>query len=289
MRAALQAIDSHLLDTTALAWCERLPRGLTEFLYFGVKEARACLFAVLIFLSMIVVPRAGLFGVPRYDLLLLIALGAQCWMLWAKLETWDEVKAITLFHVVGFAMEVFKTSASINSWTYQDFAYTKLFGVPLFTGFMYAAVGSYIVQAWRLLRLRIERHPPYWMAIVLAVLIYANFFTHHFIVDLRWYLAAATCMLYARTTVVFHPLDRARRMPLLIGFVLTGFFIWLAENISTFYSIWTYPNQLEEWSMVHIGKWSSWALLVILTFTIVANLRHVRDTIQVGNTTRRQQ
>jgi hypothetical protein len=38
-------------------------------------------------------PNGGLLGIPRYDLLLLIALGIQAWMLWAKLETRDEVKA----------------------------------------------------------------------------------------------------------------------------------------------------------------------------------------------------
>lgn len=288
MRAALQAIDSHLLDTVSLSWLNRLPRGLTELLYFVVKEARACLFACVCFLAMFIVPRTGLFGIPRYDVLLLIALATQGWMLWTKLETRDELKAITLFHIVGFAMEVFKTSASINSWTYQDFAYTKIFGVPVFSGFMYAAVGSYLIQAWRMLRVRIEQHPPYWTSVVIAVLIYANFFTHHFIPDLRWGLAAATCFIYARTTVVFHPVDRERRMPLLLALVLTGFFIWLAENISTFYGIWTYPNQLQEWSMVHIGKWSSWSLLVIMTFTIVVNLKHVRATIHISNLLGRQ-
>ena len=28
--------------------------------------------------------------------------------------------------------------------------------VPLFSGFMYAAVGSYIAQAWRILKLELE-------------------------------------------------------------------------------------------------------------------------------------
>ncbi|HEY0961928.1 MAG TPA: DUF817 domain-containing protein [Pseudomonadales bacterium] len=278
---SLQAIDAHLLDNVSLAWFERLPRALTEFLYFGIKEARACLFAGLFFVAMFAVPRDGLLGLPRYDLLLVIALGIQAFMLWAKLETWDEVKAITLFHLVGFALEVFKTSDAIGSWSYQDFGYTKVLGVPLFSGFMYAAVGSYIIQAWRLLKIRIEHHPPYWMSGLIALLIYANFFTHHFIGDYRWYLAACALGLYARSTVVFHPIDRERRMPLLLGFVLTGFFIWLAENISTFYSIWSYPDQLGAWSLVHIGKWSSWSLLVIMTFTIVANLRHIKDTVQV--------
>jgi uncharacterized membrane protein YoaT (DUF817 family) len=258
-----------------------VPHGLKEFLWFGLKEARACLFAGLFFAAVFLVPRAGLFGIPRYDLLLVIALAIQGWMVWAKIETIDELKAISLFHVLGFALEVFKTSDAIRSWSYPDFAYSKVFGVPLFSGFMYAAVGSYIIQAWRLLDLRIRHHPPYWMAALIAIGIYANFFTHHFIPDLRWYLAAVALGLYARSTVVFRPLDRDRSMPLLLGFVLTGFFIWIAENISTFFSIWRYPNQLGAWTNVHVAKWSSWSLLVIMTFTIVANLKHHKAKVHV--------
>jgi uncharacterized membrane protein YoaT (DUF817 family) len=252
-----------------------------EFLFFGIKEARACLFAGLFFVSVFAVPRAGLLGIPRYDLLLIIALGIQGIMLWSKLETWDEVKAITLFHLIGFALEVFKTSGAIQSWSYPDFAYTKVLGVPLFSGFMYAAVGSYMIQAWRLFDLRIDHHPPYWMAWLVAILVYANFFTHHFIGDYRWYIAAVALGLYARAVVTFRPLDRDRRMPLLLAFVLIGFFIWLAENISTFFSIWSYPDQLGAWSVVHVAKWSSWSLLVIMTFTIVANLKHIKERIRV--------
>ena len=63
---------------------------------------------------------------------------------------------ITLFHLVGFALEWFKTSSDIQSWSYPDEAYTKIGGVPLFAGFMYAAVGSYIIQAWRLFDLKIK-------------------------------------------------------------------------------------------------------------------------------------
>jgi uncharacterized membrane protein YoaT (DUF817 family) len=154
-------------------------------------------------------------------------------------------------------------------------------GVPLFSGFMYAAVGSYIIQSWRLFDIRIRHHPPYWMAGLVALAIYANFFTHHYIPDLRWYLAALALGLYARTTVVFRPLDRDRTMPLLLGFLLIGFFIWLAENISTFFGIWRYPDQLGAWSKVHIGKWSSWSLLVVMTFTIVANLKHIKERVHV--------
>ena len=133
--------------------------SVREFWFFGLKEMRACLFAGLFFAAMFLTPRGGLLGVPRYDLLLLIALAIQGWMLWTGLESLDELKAITLFHLLGFALEAFKTSSGIQSWSYPDFAYSKLFGVPLFSGFMYAAVGSYIIQAWCLLKLRVEHHP----------------------------------------------------------------------------------------------------------------------------------
>jgi uncharacterized membrane protein YoaT (DUF817 family) len=277
----LSAIDSFLMDDRPRR-LDGLRRGLAEFVWFGIKEARACLFVGLFFAAVLLMPRAGLFGIPRYDLLLVIAIAIQLWMVRAKLETWDELKAVCLFHVVGFALEAFKVSGRIQSWSYPDFGYTKIFGVPLFAGFMYAAIGSYIVQAWRLLDLRIRHHPPYWMATTIAVLIYLNFFTHHYVGDFRWYLAACALGLYSRTTVVFRPLDRDRRMPLMLGFVLTGFFIWMAENIGTFWGVWRYPNQLGAWSAVHISKWSSWSLLVIMTFTIVASLKHVKAKIHIS-------
>lgn len=281
MPLRLSAFDQYLLNQHARSDLAGLSRFAVESLFFGIKEARACLFAGLFFTAVFSVPRAGLFGIPRYDVLLLLAFIIQAWMVWTKLETIDELKAITIFHLVGFVLEIFKTSSSIQSWSYPDFAYTKVLGVPLFSGFMYAAVGSYIIQAWRLLDLRVVHHPPYWMAILIAVVIYANFFTHHYIGDYRWYIASCALGLYARSTVIFRPLDRERNMPLLLSFVLIGFFIWLAENISTFFGIWKYPNQLGAWSAVHVGKWSSWSLLVIMTFTIVANLKHVKERIHV--------
>ena len=277
----LSVLDNLLCDTYPWGELKGFRRFIVEFLYFGIKEARACLFAGLFFISIFVVPHGGLFGIPRYDVLLIIALAIQFFMIWSRLETLDEAKAILLFHVVGFALEVFKTSSAIQSWSYPDFAYSKVLGVPLFSGFMYAAVGSYIIQAWRLLDVRIRHYPTYWMATLIGIAIYANFFTHHFIGDYRWYIAACAIGLYSRATVIYRPYDRDRKMPLLLSFVLIGFFVWLAENISTFFGIWKYPDQLGAWSVVHIGKWSSWSLLVIMTFTIAAHLKHIKARIHV--------
>lgn len=277
----LSDFDTWLSDASPSPSLHGLRRFAWEFWFFGLKQARACLFVAFFFAAVFLIPREGFFGIPRYDALLLIALMIQAWMVWTKLETLDELKAITLFHAVGFVLEVFKTSQGIKSWSYPDFAYTKVLGVPLFSGFMYAGVGSYIIQIWRLLDLRIRHHPSYWMATTIALLIYINFFSHHFIGDFRWYVGACVLGLYARTVVIYRPRDRDRRMPLLLGFVLVGFFIWVAENISTFFGVWRYPNQMGAWATVHVGKWSSWSLLVIMTFTIVANLKHVKERIHV--------
>ncbi|KJX88180.1 putative protein yoaT [Agrobacterium tumefaciens] len=125
-------MDNLLCDTYPWGELKGIRRFIVEFLYFGIKEARACLFAGLFFISIFVVPHGGLFGIPRYDVLLIIALGIQFFMIWSRLETLDEAKAILLFHIVGFALEVFKTSSAIQSWSYPDFAYSKVLGVPLF-------------------------------------------------------------------------------------------------------------------------------------------------------------
>ena len=277
----LQKLDNLLLDPKPRQ-ISGFKRFIIEFLYFGLKEARACLFAGFFFIALFAVPAVGVWGIPRYDLLLILAVSFQIIMVWQKLETWDELKAICFFHLIGFVMELFKTSSAIGSWQYPDEAYTKLLGVPLFTGFMYAAVGSYVIQAWRFLKVRIEHFPPYWLVTLTAVAIYVNFFMHHFIGDYRWYLTAFILGLYARSFVFFTPYDKERKMPLLLAFVLIGFFIWLAENFGTFFGVWQYPNQLGAWSAVHVGKWVSWSLLVIVTFTIVAYLKHIKHSISIA-------
>ncbi|WP_340610711.1 DUF817 domain-containing protein [Xenorhabdus bharatensis] len=257
-------------------------RFILEFLFFGLINARSCLFAGFFFLALFLVPAKGILGIPRYDVLLVFAVGFQALLIRFKLETWDEFKAICVFHLVGFIMELFKTSASISSWQYPDAAFTKLWGVPLFTGFMYAAVGSFIIQSWRFFKVRIEHYPPYWMATLVALAIYINFFSHHYIDDYRWYLTAFIFGLYARGTIFYTPLDKERKMPLLLSFILIGFFIWLAENFGTFFGVWQYPNQLGAWSVVHAGKWGAWSLLVVVTFTIVVHLKHIKSSVAIA-------
>jgi uncharacterized membrane protein YoaT (DUF817 family) len=165
-------------------------------------------------------------------------------------------------------MEVFKTD--VGSWIYPEPSLLRIAGVPLFTGFMYASVGSYIARAWRLFDFRFTRHPPCKFTLPLAAAIYVNFFSHHYVADLRWLLLAAVALVFGRTIIHFKVWREHRSMPLVLGFGLVAFFIWLAENIGTATRVWIYPSQAAAWSMVSPMKLSAWFLLMIVSYVLVA-------------------
>jgi len=250
-----------------------LGEGLAEFLIFGFREAAACVFAGCFFLLLALSSHIQVPGLFRYDLLFLGGIGIQLLLLAFRLETWREVAVLSLFHLIGVGLELFKTQPGIASWSYPEAAFFKIGTVPLYSGFMYAAVASYLIQAWRLLRVEMEHFPPALPAVALSVAIYANFFTHHWIWDLRWVLTGAILILFRKTWVRFTVVSAPRRMPLALSFLLIGFFIWVAENIATFFGAWAYPNQAKAWTLVGPGKISSWTLLIVISFIIVAVLK----------------
>jgi uncharacterized membrane protein YoaT (DUF817 family) len=247
-----------------------------EFLIFGLTQARACVFAGSFFALLFLSNYLPLGPLARYDFLFLAALLIQLVLYLAKLETLTEIKVIFLFHIVGFVLELYKTNPAIGSWTYPEEAFFKIATVPLFSGFMYAAVGSYISLSWTYMRLTLEHAPRYSLSLALSVLIYLNFFTHHFLPDMRYLLILIVFVLFFRTRVYFTVTEERRWMPLNVAFLLIAFFIWVAENISTYYGAWKYPDQIHEWTLVGVGKISSWFLLVIISFIIVAYLKHYR-------------
>lgn len=262
------------IDAAAHAALDRLPaRGLSgallEFLVFGLKQGWACLFGGAM-LGLILATRLWWpDGMPiaRYDFLFLAAFSIQLAMLAFRLETLDEAKVILIFHLVGTAMEIFKTSA--GSWIYPEDNFFRIGGVPLFSGFMYAAVGSYLARISRIFDIRYTNYPPIWMTVVLCTAIYVNFFAHHFIADMRILLFAAIGALYFRTIVHYRVFRFRHRMPLLIGFLLVALFIWFAENIGTWSRAWIYPGQEGGWTPVSIGKLGAWFLLMIISFVLV--------------------
>jgi uncharacterized membrane protein YoaT (DUF817 family) len=258
-----------VLDAFADRLLPRVPAGVQEFLAFGIKQAWACLFGALMLSAIIATslfyPDDATFA--SNDFLVILAVLIQIGMLAARLETGRELIVIIVFHIVGTGMEIFKTAA--GSWNYAPGGILHIGGVPLFTGFMYAAVGSYLVRVYRLFDLRFTHYPPRWLTAVIAAAIYINFFTHHFIVDFRYLLVAATLIVFFRCRMVFS-IHRSRpSMPVLLAFVLVAFFIWLAENIGTGAGAWLYPSQDDGWHLVPLTKLVAWFLLMMISVVLV--------------------
>ncbi|WP_454599337.1 DUF817 domain-containing protein [Qipengyuania sp. SM2507] len=247
-----------------------------EFLLFGFKQGWACLFGALMLALLLGTHYLYPADAPlaRYDFLTLAALAIQAGMLGFRLETWGEAKVILIFHVIGTVMELFKTAA--GSWIYPEPSLLRIGDVPLFSGFMYAAVGSYIARVWRIFDFRYSHFPPRWAVWLLAAAIYVNFFAHHWTVDIRYLLFAATALLFWRTRVHFRNWREHRWMPLLLGFFLVAVFIWFAENISTFARAWSYPGQEDGWEMVGLAKLGSWFLLMLISFVLVSLVQPIR-------------
>jgi uncharacterized membrane protein YoaT (DUF817 family) len=244
--------------------------ALYEFIRFGLKQGWACLFGGIAIALMILTWRFYPASAPlaRYDFLFLGMIAVQGALLAGRLETVDEAKVILTYHLVGTAMEIFKTS--VGSWIYPEPNVFRIMGVPLFSGFMYSCIGSYLCRAWRLFDFRFTRHPRRLSLIVLSCAAYANFFADHFGIDLRWLLFAAAALLFGPTTIHFKVWRTYRRMPLLLGLTLVSLFIWFSENIGTYTKTWLYPSQQHAWSIVSPGKLGSWFLLLIISYTLVS-------------------
>ena len=245
-----------------------LPPVPAELTLFILKQGWACLFGGLLLITIIATKLFWNPGWPihRYDALFLFAFATQALFLRYKLETWEEARVILLFHLTGTAMEWFKVSA--GSWTYPEPGLFVILNVPLFSGFMYAAVGSYMARVIGIFDMAFAPYPPFWTTALLAAAIYVNFFAHHFVPDIRLILFAATVILYARTKVWFR-IDRTDRwMPMPVAALLSSLALWLAENVGTATGTWLYSGQLPGQG-VSFAKLGSWYLLLHVAFVTV--------------------
>lgn len=251
---------------------ERMRNAALELWYFFVANARASAFGAFLLSMFLLTKVLTLPLVSRYDAIFIAAVVYQICALLLQLETPREFFVIFLFHILATAMELFKTHPAIGSWQYPS-ATNSLFilaSVPLFTGFLYSAIGSYISRAFVFLKLRYERFPAYYHLWILAILIYINFFTHHYIVDVRYALFVYVIVVFYKTMIYFQVYKSPRHMPFLLAALLTAFFVWIAENIGTFTHIWLYPSQVKYWHPVSLQKVGSWFLLLILSFALVS-------------------
>ncbi|RBY90974.1 DUF817 domain-containing protein [Blastococcus sp. TF02A-30] len=248
---------------------------MRQLLRFAWLEAQCCLFAVLFFAGLAAV-RVLPLPLDPADALLVWCLGVTVVLWLVRWETGREVAVIFGFHLVGLALELFKVAQ--GSWSYPDTGHAAIGGVPLYSGFMYAAVGSYVCQAWRRLDLRITGYRP-WATAAVAALVYLNFFTHHVTVDVRVPLALVLLLVTRRAWVHFTVGRRRYAMPLAVSFGLIGFFLWLAENAATLLRAWQYPSQESVWTLVHASKLGSWSLLVVVSIVLVAAVKAYEGTL----------
>lgn len=273
VEASIDRVAHRLLDGRGRS---RWRRVVIEFGVFVLKQGWAAIFGGLL-LACILAARLWWpddAPIARNDALTVAAVAIQIAMLAFRLETLRELWVVVLFHIAGTVMELFKTD--VGSWAYEADGLLRIGAVPLFSGFMYAAVGSYMVRTMRIFDLRFTRYPARWATVVIAAAIYANFFTHHFIWDLRWVLLAAIVLLWGGCVMRFRVLRAHLRMPVVVAFALVAIVIWGAENLATLGGAWLYPNQVDGWVPVSASKIVSWFLLMILSVVLVTLVHRPR-------------
>jgi uncharacterized membrane protein YoaT (DUF817 family) len=250
----------------------------------GLLGVSAALFGLLLLLAFVITHQMTdyiswpIAGIYRYDALLAYALIIQVFLVYFKLETPREVWVIAIFHLMAMLMELFLTHPKIASWHYPEDAIFRIANVPLFAGFMYSAVGSFLARGLRLYRTSFIHLPSLKWLGLLAILSYANFFTKFFIPDIRNILFVASVILFFKTRVLFSISQKQYQLPFLPLLLTLAFIVWLAENIATFANIWRYPSQADLWHMVGWGKLGSWYLLLTLSLVLVLAVMGKRDT-----------
>ncbi len=243
---------------------------IRQFFVFIKKQASCALFGGLMLFFLVLSRYIEVPGINRYDLLFIIAVLIQIILILKKLERPREIIAILIFHSCAMLLEIFKTS--VGSWTYPEPALLTIATVPLFSGFMYSAVGSYMARAWRINNFVFKNLPRKRILIPLAALIYINFFTNHFVADVRWAIFALLIIIFWKTKFYVTLTEKVYQIHPLITNALLALFVWFAEQIATFVRVWVYVNQVEGWVPVSIHKYTSWYILLIFSFIIVALL-----------------
>jgi uncharacterized membrane protein YoaT (DUF817 family) len=234
---------------------------------FVRREAISATFSLVLLAAIALTDAVRVPGIARYDLLLVVGVVTQVVMVWRKMETWLDVLVMALYHGLGLLLETYKVNH--GSWSYPEAALTKIGNVPLYSGFMYASVASYMSVAYRVFRLEFGGWPGKWWSGLALVLVYGQFFLPAQNLAIRAALAGVIVAVYWRCWVHFDAGGVRLKMPLNVSFGLIGFFVWVAENWATHFHGWVYPNQLDGWEPVQFSKVLSWSLMVVVSVNIL--------------------
>lgn len=245
---------------------------LIEFLIFGLKQIIGITFGLSLILGFLLTASSNY----RYDILFVYALVIQAVLYKLGFESKRDILVITIFHLVGLSMELIEVSIN-HSWTYTSSGIFYIGSVPIFTGFMYASIGSYMTKEFKLLDFKVYNMPSKPFLIIYSLFIYLNFIFNNHIFDFRYILIIIMIIVYSNVDLSFKPSVKRYKFYMPLSFLLIGFFIWIAENISTYFDIWSYPNQIPIWHLVHFSKISSWMLLSIVSFNLVYVLLYCEE------------
>lgn len=116
-------------------YCKLFMLMLYHFILAGI---RSCTFALIFFACYISGKYVTSFGLHIYDYMFICVIVTQIVLIVTKFETREEVRVICFYHILGLVMEIFKIH--VGSRSYPHPGILTIMHVPLFSGFMYAAV-----------------------------------------------------------------------------------------------------------------------------------------------------
>lgn len=243
---------------------------IQRFIKLLSKMALSAVFPFSVFLTLGLTNKVEFSYIHRYDFLFIFFIVLQIVLILLKFETKDDLKVVLAFHILGLFMEMYKVY--YGAWSYPEPAWTKVYGVPLYSGFMYGSVAGFLIQLWKRLGISLNKWPTTSIVSFLALVIYLNFFSMEISKGFRTFLVLSVLFLFFRSRIEFVNTTKRRSIPLIVTFTGLGVFVWIAENIATYLGAWAYPYQLKHWEMVHLSKINSWFLLGVVCFILVAQL-----------------
>jgi len=234
------------------------------------KFVLSAVFAFVVFLTLGLTKGVQFELITRYDFLFIVFVLFQIVLIVFRFESKRDLYIIMSFHILGLFMEMYKVH--FGAWSYPEAAYTKVLGVPLYSGFMYGSVAGFLLQVWRRLNIRLLNWPQSLIVAIIGLMIYFNFFSMDISKEFRAFLVLVVVFLFSKSRIEFVNTTKKRSISIILAFAGLGIFVWIAENIATFLGAWAYPYQLNKWQMVHLSKINSWFLLGIICFILVAQL-----------------
>lgn len=231
-------------------------------------QARAAVFGAIFILS--IAGTAAVWEtawpVARYDALALLGVAALTIMFALGAHSTSDALPIGLVFALGVVLELYKIET--GAWMYPEGSELAIGQKPLFVGFMYAAVASYLIRALRVKALEIRGMPPLFVAVLVGGLVYGAYFLPSQI-WVRFGLIGLVTLVFWRATL---RAPSGSWLPLPVALGLAASLIWVAENIGTFSGTWAYPND-GALGLVTLSKLGAWYLLLSVCFIVVFESR----------------